>query len=724
VAKLVASEQGAKTAKKPLKIKKAAADKAAVNLLDGAAMDDANGAIVPGVRSAIAADGDGGGGGGGSMALPILGGLAVAGGVAAFALGGGEKNVAPTVTPTQTVAGTEDKASSITVAATDSNKDDVLTYTVSTPANGTATISGNVVTYTPKANFSGADNFTVTVKDAKGLTASQAVTVNVAAVNDVPTFAAATQAVTTNEDTAATVTLAATDVDGDTLTYTAATPANGTVTISGSTATYTPKANYNGADSFVVTASDGKGGTVTQTVNVTVAAVNDAPVISAASTRAITVAEDASATFVIDATDVETAAASLVASIVTAPTNGTISTNAAGDNVYTPNANFSGTDSFVVGVSDGTTRTTYTVNVTVSAVDETVSIDVTDDATATTYSAAGDIFHFTDNSGQKTNAIITGMASGDTVDVTGASSDYSFTSVGSDIQITYNNTTAGVLNVIVLKGIAGTGFISDEASAEAAAGFNFFNAATQPGGSGTSGTAGVGGNLDVDSDANALTQATVTATGANSYTDDANVASFVKINGFGADDTITVSNAETSAYSFTSLGTDIQISYTTSAGVVNDITLVGVVSAGTFISSEASAEAALGRDFFKTSVVQESATSTSIDVGTASTTATVSGAGGAITFTDDATKNSFVKITNFTAGDSIRVTGATEDKYSFSSSDLDGDGSADDLSISYSDTGLGVVNDIQILNAVSPSAFIFDKATAVSAVGFNFITFG
>jgi len=723
VAKLVASEQGAKTAKKPLKIKKAAADKAAVNLLDGATMDDANGAIVPGVRSAIAADGDGGGGGG-SMALPILGGLAVAGGVAAFALGGGEKNVAPTVTPTQTVAGTEDTASTVTVAATDSNKDDVLTYTVSTPANGTAAISGNVVTYTPKANFNGADSFTVTVKDAKGLTASQTVTVNVAAVNDKPTFAAGTQAVTTNEDTAATVTLAASDVDGDTLTYTAAAPANGTVTISGSTATYTPNANYNGADSFVVTASDGKGGTVTQTVNVTVAAVNDAPAISAASTRAITVAEDASATFVIDATDVETAATSLVASIVTAPANGRITTNSAGDNVYTPNANFNGTDSFVVGVSDGTTRTTYTVNVTVSAVDETVSIDVTDDATATTYSAAGDIFHFTDNSGQKTNAIITGMTSGDTVDVTGASSDYSFTSVGSDIQITYNNTTAGVLNVIVLKGIAGNSFISDEASAEAAAGFNFFNAATQPSGSGSSGTAGAGGNLDADSDANTLTQATVTAAGANSFTEDANVANSVKINGFGSDDTITVSNASTSAYSFTSLGTDLQISYTTSAGVVNDITLAGVIAAGTFIGSEADAEAALGRDFFKTSAPQESASSTSIDVGTASTTATVSGAGAAITFTDDATKNSFVKITNFTAGDSIRVTGATEGQYSFSSSDLDGDGSADDLSISYSDTGLGVVNDIQILNAVSPSAFIFDKATAVSAVGFNFITFG
>jgi Ca2+-binding RTX toxin-like protein len=423
----------------------------------------------------------------------------------------------------------------------------------------------------------------------------------ITSLNRAPVFLSSSQAFSTNEDTSKTITMNATDQDGDSLTYTVTTAATkGATTVSGNSIIYTPNANYNGADSFVVTASDGKGGTATQTVNVTVAAVDDAPVISAASTRTFTVAEDASATFVIDATDIDTAVASLVASIVTAPANGRISTNAAGGNVYTPNANFNGTDSFVVGVSDGTTRTTYTVNVTVSAVDETVSIDVTDDSTATTYSAAGDIFHFTDNSGQKTNAIITGMTSGDTVDVTGASSNYSFTSVGSDIQITYNNTTAGVLNVIVLKGLAGNRFIADEASAEAAAGWNFFRSAQ---------------------------------------------------------------------------------------------------------ASETSASA-------------------SLDVGTPTSTVTISAAGAAFALTDDAKKSSYVKITGFAAGDSIRITGATESQYSFSSSDLDGDGSADDLSISYSDAGSGVVNDIKILSVVSPTAFVFDKATAVSAVGFNFITFG
>ena len=1010
MAKLVASQKSAKSAKKSQKLKKVSAAEVEAQSAAAVAHDNAaQASAVPGVRSAIAdEDSGGGGGGGGSAALPILGGLAVAGGVAAFALGGGEKNVAPTLASTQTVAGTEDTASSITIAATDANKNDTLTYTVSTPANGTAAVSGNVVTYTPKANFNGTDTFTVTVTDSKGLTATQAVTVNVAAVNDrpvfadaakaltvnedtagtvavaatdvdgdaltytagaaangtvtvsggavsytpkanfngtdsfvvtasdgkggtatqtinvtvapvndAPTFATASQAVSTDEDTAKSVTLAATDVDGDVLTYTAGTAANGTVTVSGSTVTYTPKPNFNGTDSFVVTASDGKGGTSTQTINMTVAPVNDAPVISAAATRSIEIDEDGSAKFIIEATDVDDPDSALRATIVSGPANGTLSANTAGDNIYTPKANFNGTDSFVIGISDGKTRTDYTVtvnvkpvndapvatfttaqsatedgaavtgqltstdvdtgatatyalvgdaiagltlnsngswsfdptnaayqslaagatqpitvtyrvtddkgatatnsfvltvtgtndlpvfgsasqsttttedstgvsvalaatdvdgealtytvstlpaaetgaasvagavatfvpalnyngsaafivtasdglggtasqtiNVSVSAVDD--AIDVADDNQATTYTAiSGAVDVFTDNSDQKTNAIIENMTSEDSLVVSGAAADYSFTSVGSDIQITYNNTTAGVVNVIVLKGLAGTAFINSEAEAEAAAGWNFFRALTQPSGSGGDGgsEAGAGGNLDTDNDANALTQATVAATGANSFTEDANVANYVKITGFGSDDTITVSNALTSAYSFTSVGTDIKITYTTSGGVVNDITLVGVLSGATFIESEADAEAALGFNFFRN---VESSSTSSLDVGTASSTATVSGANAAVEFTDDATRNSYVRITDFAAGDSIRVTGANEGDYNFSSLDLDGDGSADDLSIT-SNTGSGVVNDIQILNVVSSSAFVLDKASAVSAVGFNFITFG
>jgi VCBS repeat-containing protein len=163
------------------------------------------------------------------------------------------------------------------VTATD-KEGGALTYTATGAKNGTVTGGENgAFTYTPNANYNGTDTVTVTVKDSGGLTTTQTVTLNVAAVNDAPTFAAATQNITVIEDTAFNGTVSATDVDGDALTYSVTTAskngANVTVGNDGKF-TYTPATNFFGTDSFVVTANDGKGGTVSQTVNVTIA---DAP---------------------------------------------------------------------------------------------------------------------------------------------------------------------------------------------------------------------------------------------------------------------------------------------------------------------------------------------------------------------------------------------------------------------------------------------------------------
>jgi VCBS repeat-containing protein len=86
---------------------------------------------------------------------------------------------------------------------------------------------------------------------------------------------------TTNEDTAATGTLAETDVDNSTLTYSVVAGAShGTVTITNASTgaySYTPDANYNGTASFSFEASDGSLDSNTATVSVTFTAVNDAP---------------------------------------------------------------------------------------------------------------------------------------------------------------------------------------------------------------------------------------------------------------------------------------------------------------------------------------------------------------------------------------------------------------------------------------------------------------
>ncbi|MEP3628863.1 MAG: Ig-like domain-containing protein [Hyphomicrobiales bacterium] len=96
-------------------------------------------------------------------------------------------------------------------------------------------------------------------------------------MNDVPV--ASGQVVTTNEDVAATGQLVASDIDGDTLTFSAdGAPANGSVIVNADGSfTYTPNADFNGTDSFDFIVDDGNGGTATETVTVTVDAVNDAP---------------------------------------------------------------------------------------------------------------------------------------------------------------------------------------------------------------------------------------------------------------------------------------------------------------------------------------------------------------------------------------------------------------------------------------------------------------
>jgi hypothetical protein len=87
--------------------------------------------------------------------------------------------------------------------------------------------------------------------------------------------------VSTAEDTARAVSLVATDVDGDTLSYVVVSgPMHGALSGSGASLTYTPFANYNGPDSFTFKANDGQADSNVATVAITVTEVNDAPVNS------------------------------------------------------------------------------------------------------------------------------------------------------------------------------------------------------------------------------------------------------------------------------------------------------------------------------------------------------------------------------------------------------------------------------------------------------------
>ncbi|MDO9517093.1 MAG: S8 family serine peptidase [Methanosarcinaceae archaeon] len=175
----------------------------------------------------------------------------------------------PPVADDQSVITNEDTSISITLNATDYDGD-ALTYSiVSLPLNGNVAISGITAIYTPTANYNGADSFNFKAND--GTTDSNIATVSVTLneVNDAPI--AHNYAATTSENTTIDITLSATDIDDDSLTYNIVNePANGTVLLSGNTATYTPTANYTGTDNFTFKANDSTVDSNTATVYITV----------------------------------------------------------------------------------------------------------------------------------------------------------------------------------------------------------------------------------------------------------------------------------------------------------------------------------------------------------------------------------------------------------------------------------------------------------------------
>lgn len=105
-------------------------------------------------------------------------------------------------------------------------------------------------------------------------------------INSAPVAAAEVQVVS-EEDVAFEGSVAASDADGDSLTYVVQTgPSRGGLTLDATTGAfvYTPAADWSGADSFVVHITDPSGASVTQTIRIGVDAVADAPSLSTADT--------------------------------------------------------------------------------------------------------------------------------------------------------------------------------------------------------------------------------------------------------------------------------------------------------------------------------------------------------------------------------------------------------------------------------------------------------
>ena len=203
-----------------------------------------------------------------------------------------QPNVAdhPPVANNQSVVTSMNKATTITLTATDPDLNDKLTaVVVSKPLHGTV---GNIdqntgnITYTPNPGFTGTDKFAYKVNDGKvdsksvgtiSITVNQLLTPSSKAIVTNHPPMASDQSVTTNKNKPLNITLGASDPDlNDNLTaQIVSPPSNGKLNeinqVTG-IVTYTPNPGFTGTDKFAYKVNDGKVdsksvGTISITVN-------------------------------------------------------------------------------------------------------------------------------------------------------------------------------------------------------------------------------------------------------------------------------------------------------------------------------------------------------------------------------------------------------------------------------------------------------------------------
>jgi hypothetical protein len=258
-------------------------------------------------------------------------------------------NDAPT-SSNKSVTGSEDIPFDIAAVYSDVDAGDTHLATVVTPSpNGSVSVTGTIMRFTPTLDWNGTTTFTYRVSDQDlAFSNESTITVTITPDNDAPSTS--NMSVITDEDSPIAITPVIFDPDaGDTYSLiVVATPGSGLVTIAGGVFTYTPSLNWYGDTSFTFRAVDnGAVSSNTSAVTITVNPVNDVPVVGDLS---ITIDEDNSATFGALITDVDPPDTHTI-TIISAPAVGTVSM-AGTAMTYTPDANWFGTTTYTYTVTD------------------------------------------------------------------------------------------------------------------------------------------------------------------------------------------------------------------------------------------------------------------------------------------------------------------------------------------------------------------------------------
>ncbi len=239
----------------------------------------------------------------------------------------------------------------------------VTTTPVTAPAHGTVTLTASgSYTYTPATDFIGTDSFVYQVCNTAAQCTTALVTIkirdNATNSNDAPIAQNDQAATTPNTPVIIAVKANDSDPDGHSLgqPIIVSTPVNGNLTVNpDGTITYTPVTSFTGTDSFVYQVCDNGNPILCDqaTVVVTVRAnptTNQTLAYDDAYSTLLNVAVKGNV--LTNDQDLEGNTQTVNITPLAGVTNGTLTLTSTGSFTYTPNTNFTGTDSFIYRVCD------------------------------------------------------------------------------------------------------------------------------------------------------------------------------------------------------------------------------------------------------------------------------------------------------------------------------------------------------------------------------------
>ena len=275
-------------------------------------------------------------------------------------------DVVPVISSGSSFSAAENQTSIGTVTATDSDSASI-SFTVS--GSELVITSGGVLSFASAPDYETTSSYTATVTATDGANSTtQTITVSVTDVNDVAPVISSGSSFSAAENQTSVGTVTATDVEGDSLTYSI----NGSeIQISSAgVLTFTSAPDYETKSSYTatVTASDGTNAT-TQNITITVTDVDDvAPVFT--SGTIFSAAENQTSIGTVTATDADSSSItfSVSGSGLAITSSGTLSFVLAPD--YETSSSYTAT----VTATDGTNSTAQNITVSVTGVDDVAPV--------------------------------------------------------------------------------------------------------------------------------------------------------------------------------------------------------------------------------------------------------------------------------------------------------------------------------------------------------------